>query len=327
MGSSLLAGSAWKSKTSAHRLSEGWPPLQEYDRAGCRDPLGAAPPRSSCPFSACRSGAHSSGICLVPVPVRLQGFSPSCRFRLPRPSDRLRPVTLRGSPLRSLLPPGGAVASLDALALLPLSALGVRSRATCGRLADPASGPCSPPESVTTERGLAVRPLDAPWGSVALGLSAGALPPASRLPPSQALSRSARAEATGLPGFRSALAVLRSAIRRLVGAATLSAIPAPRFRSASFELQRPGLTPSGAVTSLPGFPLQGTSAELSRGARGGMSVPDAGRHPTLDGHHTGNALRHVKPLGTNRVTSSMPGRRKPLERGPFGVHQLNPRLT
>lgn len=89
---------------------------------------------------------------------------PLAAFRLPRPSDRLRPVTLMGFPPSKLLPPDGAVAPLGTPCPPAVVRTRRRNRSYVQPLADPASGPCSPPESVTIARGLVARPLDAPLG-------------------------------------------------------------------------------------------------------------------------------------------------------------------
>lgn len=66
------------------------PPLRglaspsEYDRAGLPAPSRARRlPGVRAPSAHADAGAHLSGICLVPVTVRLQGFSPSCRVTSP----------------------------------------------------------------------------------------------------------------------------------------------------------------------------------------------------------------------------------------------------
>lgn len=66
------------------------PPLRglaspsEYYRAGLPRPSRARRlPGVPAPPAHADAGAHSPGICLVPVRVRLQGFSPSCRVSSP----------------------------------------------------------------------------------------------------------------------------------------------------------------------------------------------------------------------------------------------------
>lgn len=66
------------------------PPLRglaspsEYSRAGLPTPSRARRlPGVPAPSAHADAGAHSPGICLVPVPVRLQGFAPSCRVSSP----------------------------------------------------------------------------------------------------------------------------------------------------------------------------------------------------------------------------------------------------
>jgi len=57
----------------------------EYDRGRPAEALSgdSAFPGVSAPTALAVAGTHFSGICLVPVPVRLQGFSPSCRVTSP----------------------------------------------------------------------------------------------------------------------------------------------------------------------------------------------------------------------------------------------------
>ncbi len=56
----------------------------EYCRAGLPAPSRARRlPGVPAPSAHADAGAHSPGICLVPVRVRLQGFSPSCRVSSP----------------------------------------------------------------------------------------------------------------------------------------------------------------------------------------------------------------------------------------------------
>ena len=87
----------------------------------------------------------------------------------------------------------------------------------------------------------------------------------------------------GLPGSRSALAVLRSSFRRLIGAATLlrfsHLVSVPRASSRSV----PGLRRTVPVTSLlPERRSKGRPLSSPGGLAEGISVPDSGRHPTLD---------------------------------------------
>jgi hypothetical protein len=111
------------------------------------------------------AGAHLPGICLVPVPVRLQGFSPSCRvtspasFRPFKAGDAHGVLPFEASP--SGRSRGASRRPVPSCRYLHSAHM---AEATMRPLADPPSGPCSPPESVTIERGLAVQPLAAPLG-------------------------------------------------------------------------------------------------------------------------------------------------------------------
>jgi len=154
------------SKTSAHRLSEGWLPLQSITGPACRRPLGRGASLEFLPLQRMqmREPTHP-GVASSRFGCGYRVSHPLAALRLPRPSDRLRPVTLMGFSPSKLLPPDGAVAPLGA----PLPSCRYLHSAhmaetTVQPLADPPSGPCSPPESVTIARGLAVRPLDAPLG-------------------------------------------------------------------------------------------------------------------------------------------------------------------
>ena len=154
-----------------------------------------------------------------------------------------------------------------------------------------------------------------PWGSVALGHSSKALPPASRRLPSQASSRF---------GFRRGDRPPRVSIRSR-GAALLSpkndrscnpsAIFAPRFPSACFELRHPWLAPNGSGDiAVPEVRSLGRPSSSPGGLADGMSVPDSGRHPTLDASIR-DQLGACQTIVTKRVTPSSLDRRKVLERG------------
>lgn len=137
MGSSLLAGGAWMSKTSAHRLSEGWRPLQSITGPACRRPLGRGASLEFLPLQRMqmREPTHP-GFASSRFGCGCRVSHPLAALRLPRPSDRLRPVTLMGFSPSKLLPPDGAVAPLDTLC--PLAVVGTRCtqpklRATVGR--------------------------------------------------------------------------------------------------------------------------------------------------------------------------------------------------
>lgn len=117
------------------------------------------------PSARADAGAHSPGICLVPVRVRLQGFSPSCRvtspasFRPFKAGDAHGVLPFEASP--SGRSRGASRRPVPSCRYLHSAHM---AEATMRPLADPPSGPCSPPESVTITRGLAVRSLDAPLG-------------------------------------------------------------------------------------------------------------------------------------------------------------------
>jgi hypothetical protein len=152
-----------------------------------------------------------------------------------------------------------------------------------------------------------------PWGSVALGHSSRALPPASRRLPSQALASSARAESARPPrvSIRSRGAALH--IPKIDRSRNPSAIFAPRFRSACFEPQRPGLAPNGSGDiAVPERRSKGRPLSSPGGLAEGISVPDSGRHPTLDASI--RARRHpCQTLERNRVTRSGVAACKPLD--------------
>jgi hypothetical protein len=154
------------SKTFAHRLSEGWPPLQSIPGPACRRPLGRSAFQEFLPLQRMqmREPTHP-GFASSRFGCGCRVSHPLAAFRLPRPSGRLGPVTLMGFSPSKRFPPTEPERLSAPVALLSLLARGVRSgKATCGRLASATSGPCSPPESVTITRGLVVRPLDAPLG-------------------------------------------------------------------------------------------------------------------------------------------------------------------
>jgi hypothetical protein len=90
---------------------------------------------------------------------------PLAAFRLPRPSDRFKAGDAHGVFPFEASPSGRSRgASRRPMPSCRCSHSANVAEATCGRLANPASGPCSPPESVTIARGLVARPLDAPLG-------------------------------------------------------------------------------------------------------------------------------------------------------------------
>jgi len=154
------------SKTFAHRLSEGWPPLQSITGAGLPAPSRARRlPGVPAPSAHADAGAHLPGICLAPVRVRLQGFSPSCRVSSPASFRPFKAGDAHGVLPFEAFPSGrSSGASRRPLPSCRCSHSANVAEATCGRTANPASGPCSPPESVTIARGLVVRPFDAPLG-------------------------------------------------------------------------------------------------------------------------------------------------------------------
>ena len=135
-----------------------------------------------------------------------------------------------------------------------------------------------------------------PWGSVALGHSSKALPPASRRLPSQASSRFGfrRGDRPPRVSIRSRSAALLSP--KNDRSRNPSAIFAPRFPSARFELRRPGLAPNGTGNiAVPEVRSMGRPSSSPGGLAEGISVPDSGRHPTLDGSIR-EAFEGVKPL-------------------------------
>lgn len=214
---------------------------------------------------------------------------PLAAFRLPRPSDLFRTVTLLGFSPSKLFPPAEPRRLSAPLALLPLPATGFRdSKATSGRKADATSGLCSPRRSVTAERGLADRPLDAPLGFRALGHSfrrvARGFPPAPlsgfSAPP---LTRRHRRP----PRVSIRIVVLAPPLRPhdRLGAATLLRFSHLVFASAGFEPNRPGLTPTVPVALLPRTSVYGASSTLPEGQRRKCRCQAPGRHPTLDAQY------------------------------------------
>jgi hypothetical protein len=230
------------------------PPLRglaspsEYDRAGLPTPSRARRlPGVPAPSAHADAGAHSPGICLVPVPVRLQGFSPSCRVSSPASFQPFKAGDAHGVLPFEASPSGRSRgASRRPLPSCRYRRSAYVTEATCGRLADPASGPCSPPESVTVERGLAVRTLDAPLGFRRSRAFRGCVAAGFPVAPLSgfAASGSRRGRRPPRVSIRSRGAALR--YPKMGWSRSPSAIPAPRFRSASFEPQRPGLTPNGS---------------------------------------------------------------------------------
>jgi hypothetical protein len=236
------------SKTSAHRLSEGWLPLQSITGPACRRPLGRGASLEFLPLQRVQMREPTyPGFASSRFGCGCRVSHPLAALRLPRPSDRLRPVTLMGFSPSKLLPPDGAVAPLGTRC--PPAVVGTRRtqpklRTTVGRPDFRALLPAGVRHDRTGISRAAAR--CSPGVSVALGHSSTALPPASRRLPSQASSRF---------GFRRGDRPPRVSIRSR-GAALLnpkidrsrnpSAILAPRFPSACFELRRPGLAPNGS---------------------------------------------------------------------------------
>jgi hypothetical protein len=148
------------------------PPLRglaspsEYCRAGL--PASSRTrrlPGVRAPSAHADAGAHSPGICLVPVRVRLQGFSPSCRVTSPASFRPFKAGDAHGvSPFEASPSGRSRGASRHSVPSCRHLHSAHMAETTMRPLADPPSGPCSPPESVTITRGLAVRPLDAPLG-------------------------------------------------------------------------------------------------------------------------------------------------------------------
>lgn len=219
------------------------PPLRglaspsEYHRAGLPTPSRARRlPGVPAPSACADAGAHSPGICLVPVRVRLQGFSPSCRVSSPASFRPFKAGNAHGVFPFEASPSGRSRgASRRPLPSCRCSHSACAAEAASDRLMNPASGPCSPPESVTIARGLAVRTLDAPLGlrrsrafrgNVATGF------PATPLAGFSAVGSHRRGRPPRV-SIRSRGA--RSSIRRSVGAATLlrflHLVSAPRTSS------------------------------------------------------------------------------------------------
>ena len=194
------------------------------------------------------TGAHSSGICLVPVLVRLQGFAPSCRVSSPAPLRPVRAGNAHGVPPSKPSPPTE-----------PWAPLGVRCPPAVGR----------PDGRRGTRCHIQIR--DRPGFRALLpagirGGKAGVSRPSARCSPGvlRALGRDHRCVADGFPSApptdfaRSAMwrscrspgVLIRNGARRPEGCRNPSALSAPRLVSARFGSRRSGLTPTGPVTSL-----------------------------------------------------------------------------
>lgn len=226
----------------------------------CQRPLGrGASPGVSAPSAYPEAGTHLPGICLVPVRVRLQGFSPSCRLASP-------------ASLRSFQ-------TGNAHGVFPFEAFPSRGAAT------PLDARC-PPAVACPQHGVTRKPHPAPdpAGSRALlpagirGDRTGVSRPPARCSPGVQRSRAFRScVARGFP--RTPLSDLALEIAEAMPSAGLSgsrsatwwrtphrepcnpsALLAPRFRSAGFEPRRSGLAPTGPVTSLLRRPVQRTPA-------------------------------------------------------------------
>ena len=101
------------SKTFAHRLSEGWLPLQSITGPACRSPLGHGASQEFVPLQRMQMREPTyPGFASSRLRCGFRVSHPLAALRLPRPSDRLRPVTLMGFSPSKLLPPDGAVAPL-----------------------------------------------------------------------------------------------------------------------------------------------------------------------------------------------------------------------
>jgi hypothetical protein len=299
------------------------PPLRglaspsEYSRAGLPTPSRAwRLPGVPAPSAHADAGAHSPGICLVPVRVRLQGFAPSCRVSSPASFRPVRAGDAHGVLPFEAFPFGGAGTPLGARCPPVVTRTRrTQPKTTCGRLASPTSGPCSPPESVTITRGLVVRPLDAPLGfrrsrafraSVAPGFPAAPLSGFGFVG-----SRRVGLASQGLDPLSRCCAPRSEDF----GAATLlrfsHLVSVPRASSRSV----PGLRRTVPVTSLlPERRSKGRPLSSPGGLAEGMSVPDSGRHPTLDASIRA-PQQPCQTLERKRVTRSVPAPCKPLDHG------------
>lgn len=194
------------------------------------------------------TGAHSSGICLVPVSVRLQGFAPSCRVPSPASPRPVRAGNAHGVPPSKPSPPTE-----------PWAPLGVRC--------PPAVG--SPDGRRGTRCHIQIQ--DRPDFRALLpagirGGKAGVSRPSARCSPGvfRALGLDHRCVADGFPSApppdfagsamwrlrRSPGVSIRNGARLPRGCRNPCALSAPRLASACFEPRRSGLAPTGPVTSL-----------------------------------------------------------------------------
>jgi hypothetical protein len=160
------AGGCDRSKTVAPPLL-GLVPLQSMTGSAAGALSGSDASRGvSRPYSA--SGHGSPLIRDLPRPG--SGAATGFRTLLPRPSPAsLRPVragNAHGVPPSKLSPPAEPRRLSASVALLPLAVrtVGVAPGATSKSRTAPASGLCSPRESVAEKRGLAAPPLAAPLG-------------------------------------------------------------------------------------------------------------------------------------------------------------------
>lgn len=174
--------------------------------------------------------------------MRLQGFAPSCRVSSPATFRSVRTGNALGVPSSRLLPLDGAATPFGVRCPPAVTRATRATRRSREPGADPASRLCSPRESVTIERGLAARSLDAPLRFCALGRSGNALRPKALPSRTFQPSRSPGA-AAGPSGYRSA----RRCWRSLAGAATLLRFLHLLFPRAS-NPRRPDLTATGPVT-------------------------------------------------------------------------------
>lgn len=325
LGSSELADAARRSKDSRARPLRGLPPLQSLTGPASRRSLErGASPGVPAPSAHSGAGSHSSGICLVPVPVRLQGFSPSCRLHPPAPIQPVKAGGAHGVLPFEASPSDGAVAPLDARcppAVSPSSALPRPVRATEGRGRSRLQG-VAPRRSPSRPAGVSRSNARCSPGVPPLqGSSGSALPSASRRLPSQASPSAPKSVRRPLRvSIRDPVGFHCAPIRRLLhvkkprpscGSHTSSRFRALRARLHSW------LTPTGPAASLP---LRRPSSErprtLPQGSRSEFRCQAPGRHPTLKDTIPAarTACQIIVGVG---LTSWPPESRKPFGRPRF----------
>jgi len=257
-------------------------PPTEYDRVSCRCPVGQRRlPWSFSPLQRIRmreptNPGFASSRCWCGYRVS----RPPAAFLLPRPSDRLGPVTLMGFPLRSFPLPRSRDASRR-----PLPSCRWPSRRAAWHQV--------PHPSPDRPDFRALLPAEV------RGEKAGVSRPFARCSPGvfRALGRDRRCVADGFPSApptdftksamwrlcRSPGVSIRNGAWRPEGCHNPSALSAPRLPSARFGSRRSELTPTNPVTSLFRDPSEERPRALPEGTRSEWRCQVPGRRPTFEG--------------------------------------------